>query len=187
MLVVSDIDDVLVSLVETTIQRFEQRTGGVFDRTRFNGYDLSNYLSQYELDMFNEIWHDPNLYDGLEPINGAVQALKGLVDDGHEVCLATRFDVHGNKKRWVQKHLPFLDPKNYFVTERKDLIVCDFMIEDCIETLATCKPSIYKVLVTQPWNCLGDNYDDAHGIYRVADMTEACRIVKELTERENEL
>lgn len=187
MLIVSDVDDCLVPLIETTIQRFERRTGGVFDRTRFNGYNLRNYLSQYELDMFNEIWHDPNLYDGLEPIKGAVQALKGLVDDKHEVCMATRYDVHGSKKRWVQKFLPFLDIKNYFVTERKDLIACDFMIEDCIETLVACKPSVYRICITQPWNTMGDYYDDVHGIYRVANITKACKVVKELARKEGEL
>jgi 5'(3')-deoxyribonucleotidase len=186
MLVVSDVDDCLNELVEVTIQKFEELTGGTFDRTRFNGYDLKNYLSDFELSMFDHIWSDPDLYDQLKPIAEAQSALKKLQNNGFEICMATRFDTNGGKKRWLHEHFSYLDEKNYFVTERKDLISCDFMIEDCIETLASCKPSTYRICIDKPWNALGKNYDEAHGIVRVNNITEACNKIIELAEKEED-
>ena len=43
--------------------------------------------------------------------------------------------VTNTKHMWLYKNLPFLDPKNFIFTSRKDLIDCDIKIDDKVGNL----------------------------------------------------
>jgi 5'(3')-deoxyribonucleotidase len=71
-----------------------------------------------------------------EPIPEALDSVQKIIDMGHEVYIATtppwnHPDAWGQKRDWVEKHLPALKRK-MFLTHRKDLLIGDILIDDSI-------------------------------------------------------
>ena len=68
------------------------------------------------------------------PMPGAIKAVAALLDMGHDVYIATtppwnNPDAWGQKRDWIEKHLPQLKRK-MFLTHRKDLLKGDILIDD---------------------------------------------------------
>ncbi len=68
------------------------------------------------------------------PMPGAIDAVAALIDMGHDVFIATtppwnNPDAWGQKRNWVEKHIPQLKRK-MFLTHRKDLLKGDILIDD---------------------------------------------------------
>ena len=73
-------------------------------------------------------------FSTFEPISGAIDAIEKLIDMGHDLFIATtppwnHPDAWGQKRNWVEKHLPSLKRK-MFLTHRKDLLKGDILIDD---------------------------------------------------------
>ena len=73
-------------------------------------------------------------FSKFEPIPGALEAVKDLIEMGHDLFIATtppwnHPDAWGQKRHWVEEHLPQLKRK-MFLTHRKDLLIGDVLIDD---------------------------------------------------------
>jgi 5'(3')-deoxyribonucleotidase len=73
-------------------------------------------------------------FSTFEPILGAIEAVQKLIDMGHDLFIATtppwnHPDAWGQKRNWVEEHLPALKRK-MFLTHRKDLLIGDILIDD---------------------------------------------------------
>jgi len=73
-------------------------------------------------------------FSTFEPMPGAIDAVQTLIDMGHDVFIATtppwnHPTAWGQKRNWVEKHLPKLKRK-MFLTHRKDLLMGDILIDD---------------------------------------------------------
>jgi len=75
-------------------------------------------------------------FSKFEVMPGALDAVKELIEMGHDLFIATtppwnHPDSWGQKRHWVEKHLPQLKRK-MFLTHRKDLLIGDILIDDSI-------------------------------------------------------
>jgi len=75
-------------------------------------------------------------FSKFELMPGAKEAVKELLEMGHDLFIATtppwnHPDAWGQKRDWVEKHLPALKRK-MFLTHRKDLLIGDILIDDSI-------------------------------------------------------
>jgi 5'-nucleotidase len=73
-------------------------------------------------------------FSTFKPMPGAIKAVGKLIAMGHEVFIATtppwdNPNAWGQKRHWVQEHLPSLKRK-MFLTHRKDLLLGDVLIDD---------------------------------------------------------
>ena len=73
-------------------------------------------------------------FSKFEPMPGAIKAVQELLDMGHDLFIATtppwnHPDSWGQKRNWVEKHLPALKRK-MVLTHRKDLLIGDILIDD---------------------------------------------------------
>ena len=73
-------------------------------------------------------------FSKFEPMPGALEAVKDLIEMGHDLFIATtppwnHPDAWGQKRHWVEEHLPQLKRK-MFLTHRKDLLIGDVLIDD---------------------------------------------------------
>ena len=73
-------------------------------------------------------------FSKFEPMPGAIKAVQELLDMGHDLFIATtppwnHPDSWGQKRDWVEKHLPALKRK-MVLTHRKDLLIGDILIDD---------------------------------------------------------
>jgi 5'(3')-deoxyribonucleotidase len=73
-------------------------------------------------------------FSKFEPMPGALEAVRDLIEMGHDLFIATtppwnHPDAWGQKRHWVEEHLPQLKRK-MFLTHRKDLLIGDILIDD---------------------------------------------------------
>lgn len=125
----------------------------------------------------NEFW-------GLvEPINGAVENMQKLHDDGHDIYVVTAShyqSLAGKMERVLFKYFPFIDWKHVIITSNKHLVHGDVLIDDGVHNLLG--GSYRKLLMTAPHNRSFDA--EAHGMRRVNTWDEAYAAVCEICESE---
>lgn len=73
----------------------------------------------------------PGFFRDLEPLPGAIDGMRQLVRDGHDVVIVTAAKRgQRDKLDWVYEHLPFLPPDNVIFAHRKELVRGDIMFDD---------------------------------------------------------
>jgi 5'-nucleotidase len=77
---------------------------------------------------------DKGLFENPEPIEGALDAFKILLEKYEVYFLSTapwqNVESWSSKRRWVQKHLGKLAHKKLILSHRKDLLMGDYLIDD---------------------------------------------------------
>jgi len=73
-------------------------------------------------------------FSKFEPMVGAIEAVHKIIDMGHDVFIAStppwnNPDAWGQKRNWIEEHLPELE-KKIILTHRKDLLIGDILIDD---------------------------------------------------------
>jgi len=86
-------------------------------------YGKSDFRADVEID-----------FSKIEPIPGAIEAVKTLINEGHDVFIASTApwanpEAWKHKRLWIEKYLPELE-KKVFLTHRKDLLIGDMLIDD---------------------------------------------------------
>lgn len=124
----------------------------------------------------------PGFYYDLKPLDGAVDGMKKLIEDGHDVVITTASPkssryAYEDKREWVMKYLPFFDMNNFISAHRKDLIGCDIMFDDGPHNIASFKGK--TVLMKRPWN---DNVVDIAD-HVVESWEEFLAIVDEMSRK----
>lgn len=140
MRIAVDVDLTIVDTGAAWLEYLRNKTGRhiqVPDRNiPYNFGELAPELSSEEVMGF---WHCENLYDNLEPIHGAVEAIEKLHDKGHEIIFVSH--VIGNhyesKRLFLNRFFPF--HKGFVATEAKHLVKMDVLIDDRNSNLNACK------------------------------------------------
>jgi 5'(3')-deoxyribonucleotidase len=80
-----------------------------------------------------EYWKNPCLYDTMEPIEGAVEALANIKRRGHQVVFVSScFPEHtASKERLLKRCFPFAD--GFIATHDKHFVGYDALIDDKLE------------------------------------------------------
>ena len=99
----------------------------------------------------------PGFFLNLEPIAGAVEALKSLLAEGYDVRICTApkkiFDnCVAEKFAWVKKHLGQEFVERIVLTRDKTLVRGDILVDDKPEISGVCTPAWTHVLYDQPYN-----------------------------------
>lgn len=89
-------------------------------------YDLTQVFGKAAIDF----WSTPNLYDYLVPMEGCVEALSGLCDNGWQIGFVsyTKKSHFESKCNFINKWFPFRS----FIhnTKEKNFTRCDYFIDD---------------------------------------------------------
>lgn len=120
-------------------------------------WDLHTGLSQFQGEVVSVIMDYPGFYARLEPIEGAIDALKSMVEAGHEVILVTSPWLTNptcitDKFNWVAKHLGAEWAQRVIITKDKTHVAGDILIDDKPEIKGTATPTWKHVLFDQPYN-----------------------------------
>ncbi len=101
---------------------------------------------------------DHNLFDGLDPLPGAVEALRQLDDAGHEVTIVTASasdpQTAAAKLSWVERVLGW-GRHSVIVAQRKHLVRGDVFIDDAPKNLAAWQaahPTGLAMTIAYPYN-----------------------------------
>ena len=123
-------------------------------RTTFFAYE------QYPQELrpnIEEIWEMRGLFLDLPVVDGAVEAVKGIVDSGHTVFICTSAIYRNptgldDKRVWVRNHLGDALARTMIFTKDKTLVHGDYLIDDRPAITGLIKPSWEHIVFDQPFN-----------------------------------
>lgn len=120
-------------------------------------FNLKRGMDDHQSAVIDAIMDDPGFYARLDPIEGAIDALKSMVEQGHEVILVTSPWLTNptcitDKFDWVEKYLGADWTERLIITKDKTHVAGDILIDDKPEIKGTATPSWTHILFDQPYN-----------------------------------
>ena len=176
-----DLDGVVANFTKGWMGFYNEQFGTslqVADSRRW--HDLVNLTHFADIDEFWEWSSDldgKSVFWHLEPFPGAVEALRGFVDDGHQiVIITTKPDfAHTDTHEWVERHR--IPAAELHILEDKWLIPADVYLDDgphILPGLVERRPDSTVCRYVRPWN------DPVPGAIDVVDFDEFGRVVSDL-------
>jgi 5'(3')-deoxyribonucleotidase len=170
-------DEVLAQFVKECLTRWNATRGTHFRREDINMWQMENTLGAGAYETITQWINEPQFFENLEPFPGAIEGFKELMAK-HDVVIATSLagDVqngYDSKRRWVKKHIPEFDMKNFICTSRKDLLRGDVLIDDASHYLDAWHRAgnVRAIVMDASWN--KDNKDSV----RVANWSQVMRVI----------
>lgn len=181
MRIIVDQDETLAQYVDKILERWNALKGTTYTRAHINMWRMEETLGEGSFEIITEWMNEPEFFESLKPIPGAIEGFVQLQKDGHDVVIAT--SLAGNiecgydsKRRWVRKHLPDFDLRNFFAITRKELLTGDVLIDDASHYLEAWHRAgnQHSIVMDAPWN------KDARNSIRVKNWKGVLRAVKSI-------
>ena len=178
-----DFDSTLFPTMEKVIEIYNKRHDTFIDISKITEYSLHDNFPADVADELIALFVEKEVYDCLQPYKGAARAIKTLVEQGHEIYIATSTDVRNMewKEELLQKHFPFIPKKNLIRIHNKSLLNVDVLIEDKLDNLK----SIFadRVCFNQPWN-IDNDADYVYSISRIHHWGEIINIIQSIERKD---
>lgn len=114
-----DLDEVTANLSETVRERVNKD----FNKNFPKGFNRSYWWSDYKIEKkyFENILNEKDFFLNLEPVEGAIETLNKLNEEGFDIHILTLPQYsNGNcfisKVNWIRKYLPFINIETNFHT-----------------------------------------------------------------------
>lgn len=158
MRIIVDQDQVLCKWVERILEWYNEDKKTSFTIDDIKTWNMTDNLGEHSQDFLRSCMRYPELYRDLEPVEGSIHGLKSLIDDGHDVIIATAVPrcagiaYHG-KLEWLRRNMPWFNLNNFIAIQRKDLLSGDIMIDDGPHNIeAWVKSGRDAIIFDAPWN-----------------------------------
>lgn len=180
-----DFDETLFPTLGRVLEIYNKRNGTNLELSQITTYNLHDSLPADVADELLELFVDKSVYDCLQPYKGAVRAVKTLIEQGHEVYVATSADVKNIewKEELLQKHFPFIPKNNLIKIHNKALLNVDILVDDKMDNLT--QTFADRICFNQPWN-IDEGKDFAYSIYRIHHWGEINNIINDIERKDKE-
>ena len=179
MTILVDMDDTIEQLLAALVKKANERFNRSATIDEITDWSIVCAYPGLEKRQILELMYEPGFWDTVEPVPGAADALKYLMDKGHQVYVvtATEFEnVPAKMERVLFRYFPFLSRDQVIITENKQMIRGDVLIDDGTHNLEG--GEYRKILFTAPYN---KDYDaEANGMIRVHNWDEILRVINEM-------
>lgn len=176
MIILIDMDDTIEQLLKAWLKVANDRYGYTVRYEDVASWDLTEPYSGLTREQVYSIPDEPGFWGAVEPIEGAAEAIRRLMDAGHEVYIVTATTYRSVPEKMddlLFRWFPFITWEQVIITNRKQLIKGDVLIDDGIHNLEG--GDYLKILMTAPYN---RNYDaEGNGMIRVNNWEEAEAVV----------
>lgn len=183
MKIAIDFDETLFATLEKVIEIYNKRNGAELSLSQITTYNLFECLSSDVAEQLIELFEDETVYDFLQPYNGAIRAVQTLVNNGHEVYIATATSSKNLewKEQLLKRYFPFVPQENVIRIHNKKLLNIDVIIDDKLDNLT--QTFANRICFCQPWN--NDKEKDyIYDISRIHHWGEIVNIIDNI-ERKN--
>ena len=152
-IVLVDVDDVVANLVEHWLSIYNDIAKDTVVVNDITDWDIAKFVKPDWKGGIYDILRRPNLYDGVEPVDGALDGVKRLINAGYRIVYVTApvIETAGSKYFWLRTNGFPITQDNYVEAKDKSLIRGDFMIDDGVHNIeTTCAGD--TLLFSKPWN-----------------------------------
>ena len=155
-----DMDEVIVSWLQTVLDWYNEDKGSSYTRADITEWDVVSCLPNSR-DFLRSLCRYPEFYRDLAPVAGSIEGVRMLLALGHDVIIATAVPkfagvaYHG-KLEWIRRNMPFFNLKNLVSIQRKDLLChgpSDILFDDGPHNLESwSRAGGRAVAMEHPWN-----------------------------------
>ena len=171
MTILVDMDDTIEYLLKAWVRGVNETYGYSVGYDDVTDWNVSKAFPGLTWEQVYEVPLRPGFWNGVEPVPGAAEALKRLMDAGHDILIVTAtpfVSVPEKIEGYLFRHFPFLSWDQVIITGRKQLIRGDVLIDDGVHNLEG--GDYLRILMTAPHNV---GYDaEANGMIRVRTWKE---------------
>ena len=185
MIIAIDFDSTLFPTMERVLDTYNKRHSSEIKLSQITTYSLHESLPSDIADELIDMFIEKDIYNGLMPYDGAARAVKYLIDQGHEIFIATASDTKNMwwKEELLQKHFPFIPKNNLIRIHNKSMLNVDILIEDNLNNLKSSLAE--RICLNQPWN-IDEGMDYVYGIYRAYCWSDVINIIKDIERKMKE-
>jgi len=178
MIICVDMDNILCNLQETVTKISNDVYGTSYSLNDFTHYDISECLNKNDALNMKKLYVKTGIYDCVNVINGAKNAIQRLKKSGHEIYIVTDSapSMIEEKVNWIKYNFD-IDHSHVISMKHKWLFKCDVMVEDNLDNLLG-GYHYDRVLFDYPWN--RDVHDEVYDIHRVQNWSEALDVINKL-------
>jgi 5'-nucleotidase len=125
---------------------------------RWEQWDLTHYIPvQEHKDMVDVVMCQPGLFRGLPVMPGAVDAVLGLMAEGHQVWICSTPVANSpccmdEKLAWLKEHFGAAVAKRAILTQDKTIVRGEILVDDRPDIHGALAPSWEHVVYDQPYN-----------------------------------
>ncbi len=175
-----DMDDTIEQLLKAWLKCLNDKYGRSVKCEDVIDWDITRVYPGLTRDQVYEEINLPGFWGKVEPVPGAVEALRHFIDAGHRVFIVTATPYKSVPEKMddlLFRYFPFLSWENVIITSSKQLIKGDVLIDDGVHNLED--GDFEKILITAPYN---KDYDaEANGMHRVSTWKEIEAIAENLS------
>lgn len=128
-----DMDEVLADTLAEHIARYNRDHGEAVTKADLEGKWLRDIVSIDRQERLEGYLRSEDFFENLPVIEDSQRVLK-LMAERYEVFIATSAmefpNSFGPKYRWLRRHFPFLDPRNFVFCGYKSILNADYLIDD---------------------------------------------------------
>ena len=170
-----DADDTVENLCDCWIAVLNERYGTSVVPEDVHSWDISLAFPTLTKEQVFGVIQEDELWRKITPISGSIEVLQKLHDEEHQLYMVTASDYRTCKTK-VERLLelfPFLDWEHIIITNNKQLVRGDILIDDGPHNLVG--GEYFKILFDRPHN---RNYDDAaNGMLRLHTWQEIDSVI----------
>ena len=179
MVILVDMDDTIEQLLKAWIARGNEKFGRNVQLEDVTDWNVAFPFPGIPKQEVYDLTYEPGFWSSIEPMPGAAEALKHLMDEGHEVYIVTSAEiehVEEKMKGLLFRYFPFLSWEQVIITSKKQMIRGDVLIDDGPHNLEGGEYA--KILLDAPYN---RSYNaEANEMIRVYSWEEIERAVERI-------
>lgn len=166
--ILCDMDGIITDLLTKWLNRYNDDHDDDLTIADIKTWNVSDAVKPEVGDEIYKYIEEPDFFEDLAPIPGAIKALSLFNAEGHDVRIATAHADNPNcaaaKIRWVQEHLGF-SRKQVILIHPKHMLKGDVFIDDTPKKLKAYKdawPDAKTVTIAYPYNGESKKYVDLY-------------------------
>lgn len=163
--ILCDLDDIVVSLLDKWIEDYNRDHTDTLGVKDIYSFDMSKVVKKSCGKKIYNYINEDGYFAKLKPIDGAIESLKILHREGHEIIIVSSPSASPESYRdkiiWCDKYLPFIPRENIILTKKKYLIKGDILIDDSTENIRLYRkhwPSSTILSIIYPHNADAEQY-----------------------------
>src|SRR3954469_4046488 len=125
MRVLLDQDQVICQWVERILQWWNEDKKDNKTLADIKSWDMKMNLGAHSEDFIRSCMRYPEFYRDLDPVPGAIEGARTLIDRGLDVCIVSAVPkaawiAYAGKLEWLIMTIPFFYLQNFIACQRKD-------------------------------------------------------------------